>query len=230
MKKTYAPLFILMAGLMAAWVSVGAATAQEQKPEEKHKPISEERIYTFPTLNVVVEDFHASGLILDIGGGGEGVIGQLKHQQVVAIDIVKRELEDAPGKPLLKIVMDARDLKFLDDDFSTATVFFTFMYIDAADHEQVFRELFRVLAPGGRLLIWDVIFPKRLNENKEVALFPLKITLPEKEINTAYGVEWPQEEQGMGHYIALAKKAGFEVITQKEHEGWFFLELMKLKD
>jgi len=230
MKKINAPLLILLAGLIAVWPAAGAATPQETKPEEKHKPISQDRIYQFPTLNVVVEDFPANGLILDIGGGGEGVIGQLKHQQVVAIDLLKRELEDAPGKPLLKIVMDARDLKFLDDDFTTATVFFTFMYIAAADHEQVFKELFRVLAPGGRLLIWDVIFPKRVDEKKDVALFPLKITLPGKEINTGYGVGWPEDEQGMDHYIALAKKAGFEVITQKEHEGWFFLELMKLKD
>ncbi len=230
MKKINAASVILLAGLIAGLAVATAAGPQEQKPEEKHKPISQDRIYTFPTLDVVVDDFPARGLILDIGGGGEGVIGQLKHQQVVAIDLIKRELEDAPSKPLLRIVMDARDLKFLDDDFSTATVFFTFMYIAAADHEQVCKELFRVLAPGGRLLIWDVIFPKRVEEKKDIAMFPLKIKLPGKEIHTGYGAKWPDNEQGIDHYIALAKKAGFEVITQKEHEGWFFLELMKLKD
>jgi SAM-dependent methyltransferase len=227
MRKIKAPLFVLFAGLI---LGLSLALAQEQKPEEKHKPISQDRIYRFPTLNVVVDDFPANGLILDIGGGGEGVIGQLKHQQVVAIDLIKRELEDAPGKPLLKIVMDARDLKFLDDDFNTATVFFTFMYIDPVDHGQVFKELFRVLAPNGRLLIWDVVFPKRVDEKKDIALFPLKIKLPDRLIGTGYGVEWPKEPQGMDHYIELAKKVGFEVITQKENEGWFFLELMKLKD
>jgi hypothetical protein len=33
--------------------------------------------------------------------------------------------------------MDARDLKFVDRSFATTTVFFTFMYIDPADHEKV---------------------------------------------------------------------------------------------
>ena len=219
-----------MAGLMAGFSTLPSGVPQQTKSEEKHKPITAERVYTFPRLDVVVEDFPAHGLILDIGGGGEGVIGQLKHQQVVAIDLIKRELEDAPAKPLLRIVMDARDLKFLDGDFSTATVFFTFMYIDAADHEQVFKELFRVLAPGGRLLIWDVIFPRRVDEIKDIALFPLKITLPEKQIQTVYRVPWPATEQGIDHYIVLARKMGFEVIRQKENEGWFFLELMKLRD
>lgn len=231
MKKMKVAIFVLLAGLVAVCAGSNRGTAaQEKKPEPAHKPISPDRIYQFPTLNVVVDDFPAHGLILDIGGGGEGVIGQLKHQQVVAIDLIKRELEDAPGKPLLKIVMDARDLKFLDDDFNTATVFFTFMYIAPADHEQVFRELFRVLGPNGRLLIWDVIFPKRVDEKKDIAFFPLKIKLPDKQVETGYGVEWPPQEQGTDHFIELAKKVGFEVITQKDHEGWFFLELMKLKD
>lgn len=37
-----------------------------------------------------------NGSILDIGGGGEGVIGQLYGQQVVAIDKLQEELDEAP--------------------------------------------------------------------------------------------------------------------------------------
>jgi exopolyphosphatase/guanosine-5'-triphosphate,3'-diphosphate pyrophosphatase len=67
-------------------------------------------------------------LVLDIGGGGEGVIGRLKGRDAVAVDIRKEELEEAVDGPL-KIIMDARDLKFLDESFHTATAFFSMMYI-----------------------------------------------------------------------------------------------------
>ena len=180
----------------------------------------------FKQQKVFVEDFNASGYILDIGGGGEGVIGQLKGQQVIAIDISKRELEDAPPGPL-KIVMDGRDLKFVDNSFPTATVFFTFVYIDSKDHKQVFQELHRVLADGGRLLIWDVLFPVSEDDQKEMAVFPLKTTLPEKEITTGYGVRWPREGRGLAHYLKLADETGYEVLDQMTNDMWFYLELKK---
>ena len=176
--------------------------------------------------SVMIEDFAAQGFILDIGGGGEGVIGQLKGDQVIAIDISKRELEEAPSGPL-KIVMDARDLKFLDGTFNTATVFFTFMYINSNDHQKVFEELHRVLIPGGRLLIWDVVFPELTDKKKNMALFPFKFILPDKEIRTGYGVRRPEGEQDLTHFMELAKKTGFQIVTHEEKDRWFFLEVVK---
>lgn len=196
------------------------------RPIDQHKKISPERIHRFERQEVIIEDFDAEGYILDIGGGGEGVIGQLKGQQVIAIDINKRELEEAPPGPL-KIVMDARDMKFIDKSFNTVTIFFTFMYINSSDHQKVLEEVFRVLVPGGRLLIWDGIFPKRIDEKKDVALFLLKVKLPKKEIDAGYGVRWPEKEQGVSHYVELAKKVGFEVVAHREKDQWFFLELKK---
>ncbi len=179
-----------------------------------------------PQLEVAVADFPAEGLILDIGGGGEGVIGQLKGRQVVAIDLIKRELEDAPGGPLLKIVMDARALGFLDGVFDTATVFFTFMYIMPADHAKVFAELHRVLRPGARLHVWDPVFPEQAAPDKPKIMYPLRVRLPGKEISTGYGVGI-REGQGADHFVELAKAAGFELVTRRDEAGWFYLEFRK---
>jgi SAM-dependent methyltransferase len=208
----------------AAAAALVALTAVPSAPgQTRPKP---EQVQQHAKLEVALADFPAQGLILDIGGGGEGVIGQLKGRQVVAVDLIKRELEDAPGEPLLKIVMDARDLKFLDKTFPTATVFFTFMYIDPADHAKVFQEIHRVLAPGGRLIIWDAEIPKKTDPRQIYVMFPLLVHLPKTEIKTGYGVKLV-ESQGLTHFVELAGPAGFDVVEKKMDKGWFQLELKK---
>ncbi len=184
-----------------------------------------ERVDRFPRQQLVLEPVQAEGLILDIGGGGEGVIGQLNGAQVVAIDIDERELLDAPPGPL-KLVMDARKLTFVPDSFNTATAFFTFMYIKGPDHATVLQQVRRVLKPGGRLLIWDVNFRNR-PPDKELALFTYTARLPGKEIRSGYGVHWPEGVQDLGYWVALGEKAGFQAGARKDAGVWFSLELIK---
>jgi len=216
---TKKPMAIGLSVAAAGLALAAAVGAQQQKP-------SPEEIWRAPRQTLAIGDFPAEGLILDIGGGGEGVIGQLKGRQVVAIDLIKRELEDAPPGPLLKIVMDARDLKFLDGSFDTVTVFFTFMYIQPADHGKVFGEIRRVLGPGGRLLIWDVTFPKEAQAGIKYAIYPFAFKLPDRTITTGYGVHMVPG-QGLPHFEGLAKEAGFSVVTSRTDQDCFFLELTK---
>lgn len=53
------------------------------------------------------------GNILDVGGGGEGIISRHSGNSVVAIDWRKDELEETEDIGL-KIVMDACNMAFLD--------------------------------------------------------------------------------------------------------------------
>jgi ubiquinone/menaquinone biosynthesis C-methylase UbiE len=207
--------------------SPSQAINEEGNVEDKgHTERSEDQYYFFDREEITLEDFESPGWILDIGGGGEGVIGRLKGDQVIAIDISKRELEEAPGGPL-KIIMDATDMKFLDGIFPTATSFFTLMYIPGSDHPKVFEETYRVLQPGGKFRIWDLILPTCLDENTEVPVIMLTIRLPDKVISPGYGTRWPSRKQDLAYYIELAEAAGFDVLEREETGQVFSLVLQK---
>jgi SAM-dependent methyltransferase len=187
----------------------------------------DERAHTFERQHVVVGNLPSTGAILDIGGGGEGVIGRIAGDRVVAIDRLRKELEEAPAGPL-KIVMDARELGFLDRTFQTVTAFFSLMYMRGEDHRRVFEEVFRVLGPGSRFLIWDAVIPPRGGDKKDVVIYPMTIELPDgKVVSTGYGVHWPSEGRDVGYYRALAEEAGFGVVSQRATGQHVFMELQK---
>ena len=58
--------------------------------------MTEEDIKFIETQHINMSDVELSGRILDIGGGGEGIIGLLKGERVVAIDRREAELKGAP--------------------------------------------------------------------------------------------------------------------------------------
>ena len=193
---------------------------------EEHSEVSEDRIFFLEKQEVIVNDFDASRLILDIGGGGGGIIGKMKGKQVVAIDPSRRELEGTDDGPL-KIVMDAGDMLFLDGAFDVVTSFFTLMYIEGSDHEKIFEEAFRVLVSGGRFLIWDVDLPQCSDEEKDIVAFYLTIKLPNREVETGYGTKWPEQRQGLPYYKEIAERVGFIASNHEESGRVFSLELQK---
>ena len=191
------------------------------------QPSLTDRYFAFEQRTVTVDDFESSGPILDVGGGGEGIIGILKGDRVIAVDLRKSELEEAPDGPV-KIIMDARDMPFLDETFETATAFFSLMYLKSeADQQRVLGDVFRVLKPGGRFLVWDASVCRPTETDKEVYVILLRVLVKDQEIETGYGQSWPGEEHEVAYYVGLAKEAGFQVASRTEHDQLFFLELRK---
>lgn len=186
------------------------------------------KLHKLERVDYTVADFDASGYILDIGGGGEGIIGRMKPQQAVAIDLYKEELLQAPPG-FLKIVMDASDMKFVDATFDTTTAFFSLMYMKPDVQEKVFAETFRVLKPGGRFLIWDAVIPTQFVPDTEGIVFYFTFKLPKETVRTGYGTLWPAKPYDVAHYRALAEKAGFSVASSAADEKTrtFTMELRK---
>lgn len=124
------------------------------------------------------------GKILDIGGGGEGIIGRIYTNQVIAIDNRQDEIDEAPDC-CTKILMDATDLKFESDTFDHVTFFYSLMYMNANVQEKAISEAYRVLKQNGKLWIWDVeissAYPEPFVTN-------LAIHYEQTAIQTTYGI------------------------------------------
>lgn len=182
--------------------------------------------FTYNTKMQSVELSHmpVEGFILDIGGGGEGIIGRLYGKQVIAVDTSERELKETKNEAL-KVVMDATDMKFLAESFETCTCFFSLMYIPKNKHLKVFREVHRVLKNNGRFLVWDVKIPVRFGGYRAF-MVRLKVRMPSEEIEAGYGVKW--QRQDIEHFRKTANRAKFKVVNELSKDEIFFLDLAKV--
>jgi ubiquinone/menaquinone biosynthesis C-methylase UbiE len=193
----------------------------------EHSAIDEARMFLIDQQIVQINDvFGDDDLILDLGGGGEGVIGQLRGRQVVAVDIRKQELEDCASGPI-KVVADAKELPFLDETFDAVTAFFFLMYVPISDRASVLTEAFRVLSPGGKFYIWDVKIPSRGERTQDVFVVPVEAKLRDRTIKTGYGVGWDDREMSVDSIIQMTQDAGFAVEDEASTGELFQLTLTR---
>lgn len=164
-----------------------------------------------------------AGPILDLGGGGEGVIGRIYCGQAVAIDNRQEELDEAPDGPK-KLLMDAADLAFQDRSFQHVTAFFSFMYMDHTTQAQAISEAARVLRPGGSLHIWD---GEIRNAFPDPYLMELDINAAGAAIHTTYGILKENAFQNAEHFIRICRAAYLKLAERQEHDGWFYLHFSK---
>jgi len=186
----------------------------------------DQEFYYLPKQNIELENIETNGFILDIGGGGEGIIGQLCGNKVIAIDPLEEELEETKNDSL-KIVMDGCDLKFISSSFSLVTSFFTFMYIEKDKRIQVLKEVNRVLGDEGEMMIWDLTLSENVITDKEIVVIPLNVILPDRTIETGYGCRWKNKQQTVEDYEGLFIEAGFVIIEKKVNKDLFYFHIKK---
>lgn len=181
-------------------------------------------IYETEKQLIDLRDVEFKGRVLDVGGGGEGIISRHSGDKVVAIDKRKDELEETLDIGL-KIVMDATDMKFLNNSFENITCFYTLMYMREREIEAFLTEAFRVLKPGGFLWFWDAVIPALPEADVYVAQLEVIIS-DDITVTTGYGAAW-EREQSPDIIQSLCEKAGFVINSRTKTKQSFFLRLLK---
>ena len=162
-----------------------------------------------------------SGSILDIGGGGECIIGRLYREQVTAIDNRQEELDEAPSV-CEKILMDATALKFKTASFDNVTFFFTLMFMQEEEQRKAIAEAARVLKQGGEIHIWDCDIASAYPEPFCV---DVEIHMPCEKIKTTYGIG-KLDSQNMRSILRMCTDEGLTLCCQRSKE-YFYLKLQK---
>lgn len=170
---------------------------------------------------VDLREFKINGRVLDIGGGGEGVMAKHIGGNLIIIDKRADELEETEDIGI-KVVMDATDLKFLDNYFDNITCFYSFMYMSDEAIERVLLECRRILRDGGELHIWDTELPI----TDEVVLVPVEVRLLNKMISTTYGI-CGRGAQTIENIIRLIDKSGMEIVGDSRAGSSFYIKIRK---
>jgi len=187
----------------------------------------EKRCIFSPTQRVELKPVHKKSLrFLDIGGGGEGIIGKLYGSNVVAIDKRADELYETSNNSL-KIVMDAAQMGFLDNSFDVVSIFFTLLYMPADVKKAVLQESHRVLKDGGVLEIWDVFVPKYEQGEKDIFVADMEIVLPEETIKTQYGSAMSNAAQTDTQIKNWCVDIGLQTVDSFSKDVFFHLTYRK---
>lgn len=190
---------------------------------ENKEEIDWSEFHITPRQTIEIKEI-PTGSVIDIGGGGEGVIGQIGGKRITSIDKLQSELEEARRlAPEAKMVVaDATALPFQEAEFDNATSFFSGMYMTNEDKIKVLKETLRVIKSEGELWYWDA----NVQTDKPKFVISMTYVLPNGEAkNTGYGCK--SKEQPMDLVVEMMNKVGFIVETFENQKYWYFIKARK---
>lgn len=183
--------------------------------------------YTTSIQKITLKQIQTEGRILDIGGGGEGLVSRIGGTRVCAVDIRMSEIREAQihGPPANWFVGDGQALCFQEDVFDVVTLWFSLGYMsDWAIKQSVLKDAYRVLVEGGRLSI----LASRIPESCERLTFWGHFTFPDGTISQiGYGVRGGQE-QTLERITELLSDFGFKIRSHEDNNEWFEIQAVKI--
>jgi ubiquinone/menaquinone biosynthesis C-methylase UbiE len=180
----------------------------------------ESNIYEPPLQEIQLERLEREGIIIDIGGGGEGLVSRIEGSRVYAVDIKMDEVREARihGPPTNWVVADGGNLPFRKNMFDIATLWFSLGYMKDWDiKRKVLKDVHRVLKEDGIVSIKAM----RIDCKEEKLVFKVDYSLPDSTLSrTGYGVRGNQN-QTLDTVCTLIQEIGFTILETKDFCHWF---------
>jgi SAM-dependent methyltransferase len=183
-------------------------------------------IFTTDLQEIELSRLGFKGLIIDIGGGGEGLVSRIEGQRVCAVDIRLSEIREAQiHDPKSNwFLCDGRNLSFHNEVFDVATLWFSLGYLkDSVTKQAVLEETCRVLKTGGTISIMG----SKIVCKEDVLVFKALFTLPDgTQSQIGYGVKGNQG-QTSASIIAALNMSGFKLTKTEDYDKWFHIHAVK---
>ncbi|MFW9799703.1 MAG: class I SAM-dependent methyltransferase, partial [Candidatus Thorarchaeota archaeon] len=151
-------------------------------------------VFEVPLQEIDLKRIKFEGLVIDIGGGGEGLVSRLEKERVCVVDVSLDKIREARihGQPAHWTVADGRSLCFRRNTFDVATLWFSLGYMRNWETKKaVFEEVHRVLKPNGILSVLAANVVCR----EDRFLFNAQFTFPDGAVSQiSYGLVGNQDQ------------------------------------
>ncbi|MHA2142074.1 MAG: class I SAM-dependent methyltransferase [Candidatus Thorarchaeota archaeon] len=179
-----------------------------------------------PLQKIELDELHSKGRIIDIGGGGEGLVSKIGGSRVCAVDIDMNKIREAQIHDLESqwILADGRVLAIKPESFDAATLWFSLGFIrDWSAKEQVVDEIFRVLKPNGLISILGAT----IDCAEEKFILRGQFSFPDGSVSQmSYGLAG-QQNQTIETVNEALRQANFGKLAIEDNCYWFRIEARK---
>lgn len=166
---------------------------------------------------------------IDLGCGPGGNLGLLKNfdpSLIVGGDLSPIALVEAKNhrNGAILVRMDINEsFPFRDGTFDVATIFNVLYHSWVKDENPVLSEVFRILAPGGLLLITEPAFPVLFREMDEIAMGNKRYRLKEIKVlskKSGFSVLFESYFTSFGFPLLLGNKILQKIKGKEENKGF----------